>query len=158
MHIPMKILHILADWKWTGPSEPVLSLAYRQALLGHDVTLMIRKPPADHEDTESILVYAKGIGPDPARNLPANSPLSVSTELSLDTRTKPDNLFGVPGFFRDVKRLSRYIDTNGIEVIHVHSSHDHTLAGLARSTARRKPRPLLTRQRSWPAPIQRNQD
>lgn len=117
----------------------MLSLSYRQALLGNDVTLMIRRPPADHEDTESILVYARGIGPDPSRNLPVDSPLEVSTELGLNTRTKPDNLFGVPGFVRDIRRLSKYIDTNRVEVIHVHSSHDHTLAGLARSTARSKP-------------------
>lgn len=117
----------------------MLSLSYRQALLGNDVALMIRRPPADHEDTESILVYARGIGPDPSRNLPVDSPLEVSTELGLNTRTKPDNLFGAPGFVRDIRRLSKYIDTNRVEVIHVHSSHDHTLAGLARSTARSKP-------------------
>jgi len=131
----MKILHILADWKWTGPSEPVLSLAYRQAVVGHDVTFMFRKPPDDHEDTESILVYATGTGPDPSRNLPVDSPLKVSTELGLNTRTKPDNLFGAPGFIRDRRRLARYIDENDVDVIHVHSSHDHTLAGLARCKA-----------------------
>jgi len=135
----MKIVQILADWKWTGPSEPVLTLSYRLARLGHDVTLMIRKPPEDHEDTESILVYAKGIGPDPSRNLPGDSPLSVSTELDLNTRTKPDTLFGVPGFIRDTRRLARYIDASAADVIHVHSSHDHTLAGLARCVAKRKP-------------------
>ena len=139
MQSHMKIVQILADWKWTGPSEPVLSLSHRQARMGNDVTLMVRRPPADHEDTESILVYARGIGPDPSRNLPADTPLTVSTELDLNTRTKPDNFFGVPGFIRDIRRLSRYIDTNEVDVVHVHSSHDHTLAGLARVSARRKP-------------------
>lgn len=117
----------------------MLSLSDRLARLGEDVTLMIRKPPADHEDTESILVYAKGIGPDPSRNVPVDSPLSVFTELDLNTRTKPDNLFGVPGFIRDKRRLARYIDAEAVDVIHVHSSHDHTLAGLARLFARRTP-------------------
>lgn len=41
----MKVLPLLSDWKWTGSSEPVVSLCESHAEQGVDITLAYRKTP-----------------------------------------------------------------------------------------------------------------
>src|SRR5688572_9289089 len=43
----LKVLHLLSDWKLTGPSEPVVTLCAQLQRRGHDVTLAYRTPPSD---------------------------------------------------------------------------------------------------------------
>ena len=47
----MKIFHLFSDWKWTGPSEPIVNLCKELEGRGHDVTLAYRKPPLPVEDS-----------------------------------------------------------------------------------------------------------
>ena len=123
----MKIIQILADWKWTGPSGPVLILSKALSKRGHDVTLVAKAPPSGVEETESIVSYAEGLG------------VEIDTSLDLNTRTKPDNLFGVPGVLRDTRGLVAIIDDMGADVINVHSSHDHFIGGRAKVLSKRGP-------------------
>ena len=46
----MRCLHLLSDWKWTGPAEPVVSLCESLERLGVDVSLAFRKAPADFRE------------------------------------------------------------------------------------------------------------
>ncbi|MGQ9508684.1 MAG: hypothetical protein ACUVTN_04710, partial [Thermodesulfobacteriota bacterium] len=47
----MKILHLFSDWKWTGPSEPIINLCKELEKRGHEVILAYRKPPIPVEDS-----------------------------------------------------------------------------------------------------------
>ena len=42
----MKILHVVSDWKWTGPVEPMLLLAAAQRARGDRVSLACPDAPA----------------------------------------------------------------------------------------------------------------
>ena len=42
----MKIVHLYANWKWTGPAEPAVSLAAGLARRGHEVTFLPGRPVA----------------------------------------------------------------------------------------------------------------
>jgi len=43
----MKILHITADHKWTGPAEPMLNSVLGLRARGHQVDLACAPPPPD---------------------------------------------------------------------------------------------------------------
>ncbi len=139
----MRILHLLADWKWTGPSEPVLILADALAKRGHEVLFAVQKPPEDAGQANTIVTFARARG------------VRIDTSLDWDRRTKPDNLFGIPGIIRDARRLARIIEEFRADVINAHSDHDHITAALARRFA--AARPVLVRtdhkRDSFPAGI-----
>jgi glycosyltransferase involved in cell wall biosynthesis len=127
----VRILHLIADWKWTGPAEPVLILARALADRGHEVLLSAKAPPKDTDERENIVRFAR------------ERAVAVDTSLAWDTRTKPDNLFGLPGIVRDRGRLRTLIDRFSPDVINAHTDHDQIVAALARPGA--KKRPLLVR-------------
>src|SRR5262245_1150822 len=41
---PVRVLHLFANWKWTGPAEPALNLAWRQSR-EHEVVFLSGQPP-----------------------------------------------------------------------------------------------------------------
>ena len=127
----MRILHLLADWKWTGPSEPVLILADALQRRGHEVIFAVQEPPEDVGETENIVRFARTRG------------VRVDTSLAWDRRTKPRNLFGIPGIVRDARRLSGLMEEFSADIVNAHSDHDHVTAALARRSL--KDRPVLVR-------------
>jgi glycosyltransferase involved in cell wall biosynthesis len=141
----MRILQLLADWKWTGPSEPVLILADALTKRGHEVIFVVQKPPeyAYRQGINHIVKFAE------ARKV------RVDTSLEWDRRTKPNNLFGVPGIIRDARRLSGIIREFGADVVNAHSDHDHITAALALRSVGNRPVLIRTdhKRDSFPAGI-----
>ncbi len=107
----MKILHLLSDWKLTGPSEPVVTLCGQLQSRGHDVTLAYRKPPLAAPKSVAALVAATGVkGTDQFR---------LNHHFSLT-----DNPV-------DVFQLKRFIRQENFQIINTNLSHDHILGALA---------------------------
>jgi hypothetical protein len=50
----MRVLHLLSDWKWTGSSEPVVSLCEALTAQGVDVTIAYRKTPGPSEGENTV--------------------------------------------------------------------------------------------------------
>ena len=113
----MKIFHLFSDWKWTGPSEPIVNLCKELEKRGHDVTLAYRKLPFPVED--SIEKRVSKIG------------LKTTSQFYLDHPIK----FYLPSSIRknlsDLSALSRYFVQEKFDIINVHQSHDHILGGIA---------------------------
>jgi len=107
----LKILHLLSDWKLTGPSEPVVTLCAQLQKRGHAVTLAYRKPPLDGTKSVAALVAATGVN--------ATAQFRLNHHFSLT-----DNPV-------DVIRLKRFIRQENIQIINTNLSHDHILGGLA---------------------------
>ena len=122
----MKILHLFSDWKWTGPSEPIVNLCQELEKRGHDVILAYRKPPFPVED--SIEKRVSKIG------------LKTTSQFYLD---RPIRFYFPPSikhFFSDLSALSHFIVKEKIDVLNIHQSHDHILGGVA---ARRSGSPVV---------------
>jgi glycosyltransferase involved in cell wall biosynthesis len=107
--ILMKILHIFSDWKWTGPSEPILNLCSSLIKSGQVVHLACSQMPDDS-----------------GRSLPGKA-----QELGIKTLL----LSSLPKYFpflamrRNIKKLAEYIDSeHGFDIVHCHSSIDHFYA------------------------------
>jgi len=122
----MKILHLFSDWKWTGPSEPIVNLCKELERRGHDVTLAYRKPPFPVEESMERRVLKEGI--------------KATSQFHLDRPIK----FYLPSSLRknisDISNLTRYLDKEKFDILNVHQSHDHILGGIA---ARRSGSPIV---------------
>lgn len=113
----MKILQLFSDWKWTGPSEPVVSLCKELERRGHEVTLAYRKPPFPVEESMERRVLKEGI--------------KTTDQFHLDRPIK----FYLPSSLKknlsDFSNLTRYLNKEKFDILNVHQSHDHILGGLA---------------------------
>jgi glycosyltransferase involved in cell wall biosynthesis len=126
----MKLLHLMADWKWTGPCEPTLDLLAELRDRGHDVTLIC----AEAEDTSNRTL------PDEARKagVPLGPPLRFKKNLRLVSN------------FKDARTLARYMDEQRFDIIHCHQSLDHWLAVAALKMSKARPPLVRTNHRSAP--------
>jgi glycosyltransferase involved in cell wall biosynthesis len=112
----MRVLELLASHRWTGPAEPMASVARELGRLGHGVEIAVETA---REGT--LAPHLRELG------------LTVRGELALSPTA------GALAFLRDVRRLSAM--ASGFDVIHANFSHDHLLALLA--LWRRGPRRVL---------------
>ncbi len=120
----MRSLHLLSDWKWTGPAEPVVSLCSHLAAEGVEVRLAFRKAPWDFKE-RTIEKEAAG------RGVPASDGLRLNRYFSIR-----DWLF-------DISNIRAYCQQMRIDILHCHLTHDHALA--AASLFGHRERPLLVR-------------
>ena len=120
----MRCLHLLSDWKWTGPAEPVVSLCESLKSLGVDVVLAFRKAPADFRE--------RTVGKEARKRA---SPCWEGFRLN--------RYFSPRDWLFDVRAIYRFAADRKIDIIHAHLTHDHALA--AASLFGRRRRPLLVR-------------
>ena len=112
----MRILELLSSPAWTGPAEPMLSVARQLVRRGHAVEIAV---DGRREGDLRERLAAEGFPP--------------RGGLVLSTKAGPLALAG------DVLRLRRA--ARGFDVLHANFSHDHALALLA--LARRGPRRVV---------------
>ncbi len=102
----MRVLELLSSAWWTGPAEPVASLALALRARGHAVDVAVETA------REGNLVERLGaLG------------LSGPEGLALSSKSGP------LGYLRDLRRLGAL--ARGYDVVHANFSHDHVLALMA---------------------------
>jgi glycosyltransferase involved in cell wall biosynthesis len=119
----VKILHLTADWKWTGPAEPMLHAIVGLRARGHDVDLACPEPPPNSPD--SLAGHARERGVEP---------------LGCLARRRG---FGPLRDRDEVRGLRAWLRAERPDIVHVHHTRDHLLAWLA---VRRLGSPLVA---SW---------
>ncbi len=108
----LRVLHLFANYKWTGPADPAIRTAARQRALGHDVvfaqgTFVHRG--GEHRVAEELWRHR----------------LPVVTGLELRKHFHPGSVL------RDVRTLRRLLARGRFDVVHCHLPADHLLAALA---------------------------
>jgi glycosyltransferase involved in cell wall biosynthesis len=123
----MKILHIFSDWKWTGPSEPILNLCSGLIKSG-EIVHPAKGGSASgtglqEEDCIRLACLQAPASDSSSRNLP-----DKAKELGIKTLL----LSPLPKYFpflamrQNIKKLAGYINSEGgFDIIHCHSSMDH---------------------------------
>ena len=107
---PLTVLHLVANRWWTGSAEPVIRLLIGLRARGHRVLLgLIAGDRFEQKAREA------GLEPLPG--------------LSLEVRGNPVHALG------DLRRVREAVRTEGVDVVHVHHSHDHWLGWLGRGPA-----------------------
>ena len=123
-------LHILSDWKWTGPAEPVANLCRGLRRMGFAVRLAcIAAPPGE---TRTLEHEARKRQMDPI------------LDLSLDKR--PNFLIN----WRDIRHLAEIIDHEEFSIVHVHTSHDTYIGSRAARRANNRPYVVRTNHTGVP--------
>ncbi len=107
----MKILHLTADWKWTGPAEPMLHAVQGLRERGHQADFAA--PTAPDDVPGALIERAQERGIEPAFRL-------SNRRGFLPWRD-----------FAEVRRLREILIERGYEVVHAHHSRDQILARLA---------------------------
>ncbi len=106
----MKILHLFANWKWTGPAEPALNTAAVQS-----------------EKHEVLFVSGNAKDGQPSKILPHALERGVNTvegfHLSKHARVAANR--------EDVRRLMGLLQEFQPHVVHAHLDNDHRIASLA---------------------------
>ena len=108
----MRVLHLLSNFKWTGPSDPAVSLA--AGLAASDVDVVLR--------TAS---YLKGGSINHVEEKARELGLPPVLDLSLGKHRSPlrDRA--------DVRRLSRILESERFDLVHCHLPNDFRIAARA---------------------------
>lgn len=106
----LTILHVVANRWWTGSAEPVLRLVLGLQARGHRVLLGLAAG-----DRFEAKAGEAGIRP--------------VEDLRLDVKSGP------AAIVRDARRLRALVNREGVDVVHVHHSHDHWLGWWGRGPA-----------------------
>ena len=91
----MRILHLFANWKWTGPAEPALNLAQTLAQRGHDVHFACGREVSPLPNDVANEARARGIEPIRSMRLgkhrhPLYDRIDRRTLRGILRETKPD--------------------------------------------------------------------
>ena len=106
------ILHVYADYKWTGPSGPVARLCRELSRQGWRSDLVCARPPPESERSLGSRAREMGLG-------------AFEEGFCLDSSC------GLRGAMRDVKALRELIREGGYRLVHCHGSWDHFICALA---------------------------
>jgi len=129
----VRILHVSGDWKWTGPSAPMLEAVLALRELGHEVELVAAAAPEGLESTLQARACAAGAPP-----------------RLLLARGKGANPWRDRA---DVRRLRALIGRRDIEIVHSWHTRDHVLALAALASRRRAGATRLVRSYKDAEPI-----
>lgn len=128
-----RILHLFANYKWTGPADPAIRAAARLRGLGLDVVF-----------AQAGFVHAGGEHRMAERLFESRVP--VVTGLLLRKH------FHVRGLLADIGRLRRIVARDRIALLHCHLPADHLLAALACRRLASPPRIVRTLYDPEPPP------
>lgn len=117
----MKVLQLLSDWKWTGPCEPVTSLCEALAREGLDVTLAYRKTPEHRLNERTMEKEAR------------------KRALKSYEGFRLNRYFSFKDWGHDIIHIKRFVEKEGIDIVHANLSHDHFLALLSLSFSGKRP-------------------
>jgi len=128
-----RILHLFANYKWTGPADPAIRAAARLRALGLDVTFAqagFVHRGGEHHVAEQLWRWR----------------LPVVTGLELRKH------FHVPSLLHDVRVLRAILRRDRFGVVHCHQPADHLLAALACRRLERPPVVVRTLYEPEPPP------
>ena len=114
----MNVLHITADWKWTGPADPMLSAILGLRKRGHRVDLAC--PEAPEGSLGALAERARSRGVEPAYRL----------ERGQGYLPLRDG--------REVGRLRAFLAGGDYDLVHAHHTRDHLLCARALGRDRTK--------------------
>lgn len=125
-----RVLHLFSDWKWTGPAEPIVNLVRQLRRRGYPVDLACTRGHGDYQQSLEHRARARRV--EPVLDFKLKKKFNIFTNLS------------------DLKSLTEYMDKEEVQIVHVHTSHDHLLGSRAARRSLHEPRVVRTNHRGEP--------
>lgn len=119
MRAPPRVLHLYANYKWTGPADPAIRCAVALRDIGMDVVFAQAGwtlPGAEHRMKKEL----------------ARARLPVIGGLELRRHLQPFSVL------RDRRALAGRLRRDRFDILHTHQKGDHLIAALARRSVRRR--------------------
>jgi glycosyltransferase involved in cell wall biosynthesis len=107
----VKVLHTTADWKWTGPAEPMLHAVAALRARGCEADFACPDPPPGHADGLAVRARERGLAP--------------AHRFAVRQGYLPLRDGG------EVRALRGALGRGRYDLVHAHHSRDHVLAALA---------------------------
>lgn len=130
-----RVLHLFSDWKWTGPAESIVNLCRGLRRRGHAVDMACTRAPSP-EYRASIEHRARERRVEPI------------TEFRLRK-----NSYNPMNNIADVRAVAEYIDREEVQIVHVHTGHDHYIGSRAARRANAQPFVVRTNHTGQPLPL-----
>jgi len=127
-----RVLHLFSEWKWTGPAEPVVNLCRELRRLGFVVDLACARAPGQYP--QSLEHHARERRVEPVLDFTLNKKPNIIANR------------------RDIRAVAEFIDREEVQIVHVHSSHDHYIGSRAARRANNQPRVVRSNHRGEPLP------
>ena len=107
---PLRILHLFANWKWTGPAEPALNVAWQQSR-EHEVLFVSGSAPEGQESRILPQVVARQVATREGLRLSKHARLLANRQ--------------------DVARLVELLREFRPDIVHCHLDNDHRIGAAA---------------------------
>ncbi len=106
----MRILHLFSNWKWTGPAEPALNVAWKQCA-EHEVLFLSGRPVDGQKSRIDPQAVARGV------------PTRSGFQLGKHARFRANR--------EDARTLEALLREFRPDVVHTHLDNDHRIASMA---------------------------
>lgn len=130
----VRVLHLFANYKWTGPADPAIRAAARLRARGVDVAFALAgyvHRGGEHHMAEQLSAW----------NVPVIAGLALRKH------------FHVPSLLRDVRALRAIVRRDRYRILHCHLPADHLLATLACRRLPAAPRVVRSLYEPEPPPL-----
>jgi glycosyltransferase involved in cell wall biosynthesis len=128
-----RVLHLLSGWKWVEPAPSIVELCRRLSRHGHVVDLAFARPPEGQPNSLE----------QNARERHVNPILDFRLEKSFNP------FINLP----EIHRLTEFLDREEIQIVHVHTAHDHYIGSRAARRANNQPSVVRTNHLGSPLPL-----
>ena len=102
-----RVLHLFSGWQWVEPAPSIVNLCRRLGRHGHVVDLACARPPEGQPNTLEQNARARHVDP--------------ILDFRLERTFNP--FINLP----DIHRLTEFLDREEVQIVHVHTAHDHYL-------------------------------
>jgi glycosyltransferase involved in cell wall biosynthesis len=126
------VLHLFSDWKWTGPAEPIVNLCRQLRRAGYTVDFACGRPLRDYQDSIEHHACERHVEP----------------VFDFQLRKGGNPFVNLP----DIAKLKEYIEREEVEIVHVHTGHDHYIGSRAARKATNQPFVVRTNHNGVPLP------
>jgi len=127
-----RVLHLFSGWNWAGPAPSIVDLCRQLGRQGHVVDLACGRAPEGQ--------------PNPLEQNARERHVDPILDFRLEKTFNP--FINLP----DIHRLTEFLDREEVQIVHVHTAHDHYIGSRAARRANSQPAVVRTNHLGAPLP------
>jgi glycosyltransferase involved in cell wall biosynthesis len=127
-----RVLHLFSGWNWVEPAPSIVDLCRQLGRQGHVVDLAFARPPEGQP------------------NLLERNARERHVDPILDFRLEKS--FNPFIYLPDIHRVTDFLDREEVQIVHVHTAHDHYIGSRAARRANSQPSVVRTNHLGKPLP------
>ena len=127
-----RVLHLFSGWNWVEPAPSIVDLCRQLGRQGHVVDLACARAPEGQPNSLEQNARERHVDP--------------ILDFRLEKSFNP--FINLP----DIHRLTEFLDREEVQIVHVHTAHDHYIGSRAARRANNQPSVVRTNHLGAPLP------